>query len=225
MVRQQSGGIRLPQSILDEIHGSAESHKRGHGNKSKLSRKEARKQEREGRKQKKAQYFSAPHAPNPVKRPAEDDHADSPRRKKPKTESASAPPASRTEKSQRTEEVKEANNKSTEKKVKDTKKPTALAKLAGETSKKFSKAAPRSRVESEEDNYIAYLESKLGLKQGKRKTNPEEDDGLDDLLDFASKFDNVDDAGVETSGSESETEDGESDEAMDDEVDEADDGE
>ncbi|KAL1727850.1 hypothetical protein EV714DRAFT_253370 [Schizophyllum commune] len=233
MVRQQSGGIRLPQSILDEINGTSEqSRGRGHGSKSKLSRKEARKQEREGRKQRKAQYFSTAHTTNPVKRRAEDDHVDSPKRKKAKTESGAAPPApaarvgkqdgnatSSKEKAAADKKTTPAPDKKVkEKKAKDPKKPSALAKLAGETSKKSSKVTPRSRVEADEDNYIAYLESKLGLKGGKKKkSNPEEDDGLDDLLDFASKFDSFDGAAeAEESESEEESEEEEeSDDAMD----------
>ncbi|KAI5892846.1 uncharacterized protein SCHCODRAFT_02501775 [Schizophyllum commune H4-8] len=210
MVRQQSRGIRLPQSILDEINGTSaeQSRGRGYGSKSKLSRKEARKQEREGRKQKKAQYFSNAHNVNAVKRRAEDDHLDSPRRKRVKTESGAAPPApaarvrqqdadatSSKEKASTDTKTTITDKKPKEKKAKDFRKPSALAKLAGETSKKSSKATPRSRVEADEDNYIAYLESKLGLKGGKKKkSNPEEDDGLDDLLDFASKFDSFDGA-------------------------------
>ncbi|KAI4520132.1 hypothetical protein K525DRAFT_204430 [Schizophyllum commune Loenen D] len=211
MVRQQSGGIRLPQSILDEINGTSveQSRGRGHGSKSKLSRKEARKQEREGRKQRKAQYFSAAHAANSVKRRAEDDHVDSPKRKKAKTDSGAAPPTPAARARKKDGDATSAKGKVTsekkttpapdkkvkEKKAKDPKKPSALAKLAGETSKKSSKVTPRSRVEADEDNYIAYLESKLGLKgDKKKKSNPEEDDGLDDLLDFASKFDSFDGA-------------------------------
>ncbi|KAI5833140.1 hypothetical protein K523DRAFT_233623 [Schizophyllum commune Tattone D] len=213
MVRQQSGGIRLPQSILDEINGASveQSRGRGHGSKSKLSRKEARKQEREGRKQRKAQYFSAAHTANPVKRRAEEyDHVDSPKRKKAKTESGTAPPAPAAKLGKQEGDATSAeeklfalskktttapDKKIKEKKAKDSRKPSALAKLAGETSKKSSKVTPRSRVEADEDNYIAYLESKLGLKGGKKKkSNPEEDDGLDDLLDFASKFDSFDGA-------------------------------
>ena len=182
---------------------------RVHGSKSKLSRKEARKQEREGRKQRKAQYFSSAHTANPVKRRAEDDHVDSPKRKKAKTESGAAPPVPAAKLGKHggnatsPKEKVISDKKSTtapdrkvkEKKAKDPKKPSALAKLAGETSKKASKVTPRSRVEADEDNYIAYLESKLGLKGGKKKkSNPEEDDGLDDLLDFASKFDSFDGA-------------------------------
>ena len=143
-----------------------------------------------------------------MKRRAEDDHVDSPKRKKAKTESGAAPlvPAAKLGKhggnATSPKEKVISDKKSTtaqdkkvkDKKAKDLKKPSALAKLAGETSRKPSKVTPRSRVEADEDNYIAYLESKLGLKGGKKKSNPEEDDGLDDLLDFASKFDSFDGA-------------------------------
>ncbi|TRM64275.1 hypothetical protein BD626DRAFT_400795 [Schizophyllum amplum] len=174
MVRNQSTGIKLPQSILDEINGS-EGRGRGRRHKSKLSRKEARKQERDGRKQRKSQYFSTGHA-QPVKRVAEEEHGDSPKRKRAKTDSAPPPPPSTLPQPPSKTEKRKSETKD---KVKD-KKPTALAKLAGESSKKSSKIAPRSRVEADEDNYIAYLESKLGLKQkGKGKSKPEDDDGLD----------------------------------------------
>ena len=144
-----------------------------------------------------------------MKRRAEDDHVDSPKRKKAKTESGAPPPgpAARVGKQEGdatpakgkvTADKKTTtapDNKVKEKKLKDPKKPSALAKLVGEVSKKSSKVTPRSRVEADEDNYIAYLESKLGLKGGKKKkSNPEEEDGLDDLLDFASKLDSFDGA-------------------------------
>ena len=140
-----------------------------------------------------------------MKRRAEDDHVDSPKRKKVKTESGAAPPVPTAKVGKQERHATPAKGKvtsdkktttTTDKKVKEkSAKPSALAKLAGETSKKSSKVTPRSRVEADEDNYIAYLESKLGLKGGKKKkSNPEEDDGLDDLLDFASKFDSFDGA-------------------------------
>ena len=101
-----------------------------------------------------------------MKRRAEDDHADSPKRKKAKTESGAVSPAPAAKVGQQeggatSSEKKVTDGKKTtttadkpikEKKAKDSKKPSALAKLAGETSKKSSKVTPRSRVEADEDN-------------------------------------------------------------------------
>ncbi|KAK0485266.1 hypothetical protein IW261DRAFT_893490 [Armillaria novae-zelandiae] len=161
---------RLPASILERINGTAdndEPRRRKHS-KPTLSRKETRKQERYTKKHNKAVHFSeGTRAP---KRPAEEPLHDSSKHKKPRLEPIPNP-------------AKTAVTKaliSAEKVSKPLKKPkTPLEKLVN------AKFQPRTSKETEEDRYIAYLESKLGLKN-KRKSS--EDDGLDDLLDFTSSI-------------------------------------
>ncbi|KAJ7903418.1 hypothetical protein B0H14DRAFT_3079584 [Mycena olivaceomarginata] len=147
------------------------------------SRKELRKQERSGAKQRKAEFFSAPH-----KRAAEEEHGDSPQRKKVKlatqevvnkpSPSVVAPSAARV-----TSEpvVKVAQPKPKPAKIKP--KKTALEKLLGGSDPTPAPVGPRSQKEKEEDAYIAYLEAKLGY--GGKKTKKREEDGLDDLFDLA----------------------------------------
>ena len=165
-------------------------HKRKGGQQ--LSRKEARKQAREGRKQRKAEYFSS--APpnkhnNHGKRQAEAEHADSPQRKKAKLETT-RPPTSRTipqpTKAKSHEDVAAQSN------AKSKKTKTALEKLAeraeAPTASKWSlkpsvNAIPKTPQEEKEDAYIAYLERKLGWVKGGKRTaqygKGEEEDGLD----------------------------------------------
>ncbi|KAF7374789.1 MIF4G/MA4-domain-containing protein [Mycena sanguinolenta] len=157
-------------------------------NKSKLSRKELRKQERTGLKQRKAEFFSASH-----KRTAEEEHAESPQRKKVKlapreavsnlTPSIQTPPTpAPADDSTIREPVK------TPKPAKTTPKPktTALEKLARRKDPAPASLLPRSQKEKEEDAYIAYLEAKLGYGGGKKKKR--ENDGLDDLFDSLANF-------------------------------------
>ncbi|KAF7336720.1 MIF4G/MA4-domain-containing protein [Mycena venus] len=150
------------------------------------SRKELRKQERTGLKQRKAEFFSAPH-----KRAAEEEHVESPQRKKVKfalpeiatvskpVPSVEAPPTART--NTRTTEPVEAAAKPKPAKTKP--KKTALEKLLGRSDPAPASLGPRSQKEKEEDAYIAYLEAKLGY--GGKKSKKREDDGLDDLFDLA----------------------------------------
>jgi nucleolar MIF4G domain-containing protein 1 len=70
-----------------------------------------------------------------------------------------------------------------------TKAKTALQKLVTPSEAGQFSASSRSQKEREDDAYIAYLENKLGYgKGGKSKKQAEEDDGLDDLLDFTSSI-------------------------------------
>ncbi|KAF8071844.1 hypothetical protein FPV67DRAFT_1482904 [Lyophyllum atratum] len=178
-VRKKTSTTRLPQTLREEIDGSTgNDHHRIHS-RPKVSRKEARKEERLNRKKHKAEYFSS--APTWNKRPAEEDHAESPERKRAKHDVV-APTAEAVIRSHSTVPVKsikaEASTKltlaPTEKKKKTR---TPLEKLA----------APRipDRKGDEEDAYISYLEAQLGYAKGGKKKKPIEDDGLDDLLDFA----------------------------------------
>ncbi|KAJ7285115.1 hypothetical protein C8J57DRAFT_1290481 [Mycena rebaudengoi] len=170
-MRVKTSTTRLPQTLVERIGDSTgndevEPRKKWTNNK-KVSRKESRKQERSGRKQRKAEFFSAPQ--NTAKREAEEEHADSPQRKKVKlaTEPAGPQPAA---------PVKAAVN------------PELKRKLVRRPDPSSSTLPPRSQKDKEEDAYMAYLESKLGYTKGGKQTKPREDDGLDDLFDFASSL-------------------------------------
>ncbi len=167
----------------DSVH----KHKRKGGQQ--LSRKEARKQARDGRKQRKAQFFAAAptHKPQPNdKRHAEEDHADSPQRKKAKLNTAESTAVPRAP------ALKSALKKEGTKVGATNKPKTALEKLverkegpssSRRQSKTLPGALPRTAQEEEEDAYIAYLERKLGYVKGSKRTGDyglgDEDDGLD----------------------------------------------
>ncbi|KAI0091308.1 hypothetical protein BDY19DRAFT_991875 [Irpex rosettiformis] len=189
-------GPTLPRSIVEELQADSGQNTHRKGGRGKLSRKDARKQDREQKKQRKAEFFSSSHAYNP-KRPAEDEHVDSPRRKRVKV-------------SEVTESTKHAERKHVKRKTLDTKSSrqehterpqdavkqiggkleTPLEKLSRKTSSGRTANAPsvlpRSQQEQQEDAYIAYLESKLGWsKSGSRTSKYGKglgEDGLDDLL-------------------------------------------
>ena len=153
------------------------------------SRKDARKQARDGRKQRKAEYFlSAPahKIRRNEKRAAEADHADSPHRKKVKLDVQSEPRRASTSKP-----IPPVQDARQHPHAKPEKPKTALQKLAERSeapklaklqSKSSLKAMLRTPQEEEEDAYIAYLERKLGwVKGGKRTVSygmGDEDDGL-----------------------------------------------
>jgi nucleolar MIF4G domain-containing protein 1 len=155
-----------------------------------LSRKEARKQDRVGRKQRKAEFFSA--VPTSTKRHAQDEHADSPKRKKAKLE-----PAVLSTNDSRTSSINKHNppanssrpiplaREAKAKKLKPSTQPkTALEKLV-RGSNLILKSSPRSQKEKDEDAYIAYLESKLGYAEGSKRKKGSEDDGLDGVVSNA----------------------------------------
>ncbi|KAM5535944.1 hypothetical protein V8D89_010384 [Ganoderma adspersum] len=246
-------GPSLPQSLLEEINGennSAHKHKRKGGHP--VSRKEARKQVRETRRQRKAEYFSATSSvkvQSRGKRQAEVDHADSPRRKKTKLESTQEPVARPTPPSASQKSGRDLTKKSS---TKVSKPKTPLEKLAERTvAPKVSKrtAKPtldtilRTSQEEEEDAYIAYLERKLGWVKGGKRTarygKGEDEDGLDDLLDGLNElesslptFEDVEDSESDPSDEDAslaegadEDEDGDEDAVMDNnEADDDDDG-
>ncbi|CAL1716321.1 unnamed protein product [Somion occarium] len=200
-------GPSLPQSLLEEIEsttGEGRGGRQKNGrHKGQLPRKEARRQEREGRRQRKAEYFTG-RAQN-VKRPAEDEHVESPRRKKQRLDTSASSNGAQNGKQQKAPFVTVAAPEPLPKKAElkgHSKKPkpkTALERLAERSSsgvaaplesKSKSKAQrstlPRSRQEQEEDAYIAHLEAKLGWNKGGKRTGKYgkdlEDDGLDELL-------------------------------------------
>ncbi|KAG5646977.1 hypothetical protein DXG03_001700 [Asterophora parasitica] len=189
-VRKKTSTTRLPHTLREEIDDSAgNDHPRAKSfHRSKVSRKEARKEERLNRKRHKAEYFSSGAAHS--KRPAEDDHdhAESPKRKKVKHDGAlPSNTVLSTTVSAFLDTIPQKFSKPAPPPAKalvpETKKkaPTALEKLASK-----STAAPRNsdRRGDEEDAYISYLEAKLGYAKGGKKKTSAEDDGLDDLLDF-----------------------------------------
>ncbi|KAG6910848.1 hypothetical protein DXG01_007164 [Tephrocybe rancida] len=204
--RQKTSTTRLPQTLQEELIGaSGNDHPRTrYTPRPKVSRKEARKEERQNRKKKKAKYFSAGQAHN--KRRAEDDHDDSPQRKKAKHE----PPSATVVKP--TPEAKRDPPNAAAKPAPSTKAPTVKKKTPLE--KMVTKSAPRipDRKADEDDSYIAYLEAKLGYAKGAKRKKSTEDDGLDDLLDFADTL-------VDPQG---EDEDEEMDDGLDDEMSEKD---
>ncbi|KAG0706767.1 hypothetical protein DFH29DRAFT_899911 [Suillus ampliporus] len=187
--RQQ--GISLPKSLLEQINASEQSSHQHQGGRSHVSRKDARKQERVERKKRKADHFL--HSAHSAKRKTEEEHADSPQRKRVKIsqEPIARPPASKPHHAatskvlsrHRTEEP----HTTTESVPKQKFKTTALERLVNKSTAKPSKIAskgPRTREEEEDDAYIAYLESKLGYTGGGSRRKDDDMDGLGDLFDF-----------------------------------------
>ena len=171
--QKKSSTTKLPQSLIEQIKvsecrsdldlvslfltlglASHEQHlRRIHPG----SRKEARKRERTLRKQKKAQYFSYTNADKSLKRSADEEHVECPKTKKSKADHISEERLPVTSKEKRPKVP-----------VKPLKAPT-LPKV-------------RSKVEENEDAYITYLESKLGLRKAERiNKKGSENDGLDGM--------------------------------------------
>ncbi|KAI0694615.1 hypothetical protein BC835DRAFT_1415230 [Cytidiella melzeri] len=165
------------------------------GGRQKLSRKDVRKQEREQKKQRKAEFFSSSH-PHHAKRHAEDEHIDSPSRKRARLSEVkeSTKQTGQKPSKHKTHHFKPSSQESHEPQRIANKEPhskpeTALEKLARKKSGLDAGGlpkAPQSQQEQQEDAYIRYLESKLGWAKGGARTSKYgkgiEDDGLDDLL-------------------------------------------
>ncbi|KAJ6576616.1 hypothetical protein DFH09DRAFT_1149872 [Mycena vulgaris] len=187
-MRKKTTTTRLPQTLVERLGDAPDNDtiepRKKWSNKNKVSRKELRKQERTGRKQRKAEFFSVG-----AKRGAEEEHTESPQRKKIKLAAEPAnkeeTPAKETPKPARATEptTSVAGEIKPVKPAKKTK--TALEKLVGRADPTPESFGPRSKKDKEEDAYMAYLESKLGYT--KKKSN-REDDGLDDLFDLASSL-------------------------------------
>ncbi|KAF8150806.1 hypothetical protein B0H34DRAFT_665767 [Crassisporium funariophilum] len=193
-VRKKTSTTRLPQTLQQQIDQSAgtpqchsandhpQNRRRPH-----LSRKDARKEERASRKQKKADHFSRD--ANVRKRYAEEEHVDSPQRKKarPLETNAVAEPKTRSSIPHISTATSSTSTPPPVPKV--TKKIAKVSTLA-KISKKVASPSLRKPQEEKEDAYIAYLESKLSLgKGGKKKTKTvDADDGLDDLMNWADSF-------------------------------------
>ncbi|KAF5382190.1 hypothetical protein D9615_004440 [Tricholomella constricta] len=182
-MRKKTSTTRLPPTLREEINETAgNDHPRTKlQSRPKVSRKEARKEERLNRKKHKAEYFSSSSAQG--KRTAEEDHTESPKRKKVKHNVSGPPNAAAAISHPTVAGMSSKPPPSTKPPIAEQKKKsqTRLEKLA---SKPDALRIP-DRKGDKEDAYIAYLEAKLGYaaKSGKKKKSAE-DDGLDDLLDF-----------------------------------------
>lgn len=127
---------------------------------------------------------------------ADEDHHDSPQRKKPRPneQAASASssqltsqPSGSTTKPSKPNLVSSSSALTSKpalssRPVKKAPKTSALEKLAIK-SKKTVAPTLRTPQDDKEDVYIAYLEAQLGIKKGgkKKKANAEEEDGLDGM--------------------------------------------
>ena len=142
----------------------------------KLSRKEARKQDREGKKQRKAEYFSS--TTNNSKREATSPHPES---RPPKKKTVTEPPRPQSSDLQSQKDLSPHRGLSASKP-----KDTRLI-ISSSTRKRSSRLVgynfPRSRQEEDEDRYISLLEAKLTSGKKKSKNGVGylkdiEDDGL-----------------------------------------------
>ncbi|KAG6819525.1 hypothetical protein H0H93_011028 [Arthromyces matolae] len=166
---------QVARILMPTLSGNDHPHAHYPNSRRKVSRKDARKEQRLSRKQHKAEYFSASHSQS--KRRAEQNHEESPQRKKPKLDE----PLSRPAPTLSSEPSQPALKQKKTSPSKSLPKPIAAPRIPD----------PRR---DEDDANIAYLEDKLGYSKGKRKKHVE-DDGLDgnclyihvyaDLLDFA----------------------------------------
>jgi nucleolar MIF4G domain-containing protein 1 len=125
-----------------------------------LSRKEARKQERANQKLKRAQHFSNGSRLLNGKRVAEEEHEESPQRKRSRLDPSKPLEVKRVTKVQ-TSRSKAEGNKVSSSNVEKIGKPPVQEK---------------TKREQDEDAYIAYLESQLGYSKGKKT---QIGDGLD----------------------------------------------
>ncbi|KAH0585267.1 hypothetical protein H2248_008510 [Termitomyces sp. 'cryptogamus'] len=167
-VRKKSSTTRLPQTLREELEGvpGNDRSRTRYPYRPKISRKEARKEQRRNRKKSKSQYFSAGNA---NKRNAEqEEHDESPQRKKAKLGQHDVVPKPKPTPETKSPKVKKLAEKVTPKSVT----PRTLPRI------------PDQRRD-DDDAYIAYLEAKLGYAKGVKRKKLVEDDGLDDLLDFA----------------------------------------
>lgn len=167
------------QSTL--VPGNGQGKKRGNS-RNQLSRKDARKQDRSDKKRRKAEFFSAPPKSNinSAKRPAAEEHVDSPQRKKIKlSEPIPAPPLVRAGPNPASK--KTVVKISPDAAIPKPKKPkSALERLASRKDAGSLPRPSRSQKEREDDAYIRFLESKVG----KGKKSAEDDDGLDGKTSF-----------------------------------------
>ncbi|KAF6754394.1 MIF4G/MA4 domain-containing protein [Ephemerocybe angulata] len=190
-MRVKTSTTKLPVTLREELDAGASNGRKSsagnddpnhyriarhntRGGNTKMNRKDARKQDREAKKHKKAEFFA-----HGKKRPAEEE-LPSPQAKKQRQSNG----AQVIEKEKAAPEVKKADVASQPAKSKAQDKPKKVEKPVK------SVPLPLSRVEEDEERYIRQLEKQLGYGKGSKgkKSNPEEDDGLDDLLNWADNF-------------------------------------
>ena len=180
-MRSRPTGLQLPQSLLDQLNETSgdrnthvhqpillsitldatptSRHGRSSLHKPKISRKEARKQSREGKKQRKAEYFSSTGSSS--KRLATSPHPDSP---PPKKRTVAGQPWLQSSERQSEKGLSENSSRLTSKKTR-----TATSSRTRSSRSVTHPAFPRSQQEEDEDRYIALLEKKL--TSGKRSKN------------------------------------------------------
>ncbi|KAH7913556.1 hypothetical protein BJ138DRAFT_1081255 [Hygrophoropsis aurantiaca] len=187
MSRHKQQPITLPKTLLDQLNENSgqPSSRAGRRGYSHINRKEERKQERVDRKKRKAEHYAT--SINQKKRkPEDDEHMHSPKSKKRKTQqSRSNAPGHPKSPAKHDTNAPVKSDAKAPLPIKPKGKITTLAKLASKKTPSIS----RSRLEEEEDAYIAYLEAKLGYTgRGKQKQANRHDDGLDDLFDLTDSF-------------------------------------
>jgi nucleolar MIF4G domain-containing protein 1 len=175
-MRSRPTGLQLPQSLREQLNETpgdrityvhqpillnitldatlTSRHSRSSLRKPKISRKEARKQSREGKKQRKAEYFSSTGTSS--KRLAASPHPDSPPLKK-KTVVGGQPWPLQSSEQQSEKGLSENSSRPTSKKT-----TRAVASSRTPSSRSVTHLTlPRSQQEEDEDRYIALLENKL----------------------------------------------------------------
>jgi hypothetical protein len=190
-MRSRPTGLQLPQSLLDQLNETSGNrntyvhppillnitldatptsrHSRSSLHKPKMSRKEARKQNREGKKRRKAEYFTSTGTSS--KRLATSPHPDSP---PPKKRTVAGQPWPQSSGRQSEKGLSEKSSRLTSKKTR------AVTSSGTPSSRSVTHPTlPRSQQEEEEDRYIALLEKKL--TSGKRSKN--EPGYLKDIMD------------------------------------------
>jgi nucleolar MIF4G domain-containing protein 1 len=174
-------GLQLPQSLLDQLNETSgdrntylqpillnitlldatptSRHGRGSLHKPKISRKEARKQSREGKKQRKAEYFSSTGGTSSKRlATSPSPHPDSPPLKK---RTIAGQPWLQSSGLQSEKGLPENSSRLTSKETR--------AVTSSRTPSSRPVTLPRSQQEEDEDRYIALLENKL--TSGKRSKN------------------------------------------------------
>ena len=173
-------GLQLPQSLLDQLNETGDetrgtinrillnitsdansTSRRGRSSlhRPKVGRKEARKQGREEKKRRKAEYFSSISI-NP-KRLATSPHSESP---PPKKRTMARPPRPQSSGLQSEKILSENSSRPTSKNTK-----AVASSSTHRVARSTLPTLPRSQQEEEEDRYIALLEEKL--TSGKRSKN------------------------------------------------------
>jgi nucleolar MIF4G domain-containing protein 1 len=183
-MRSRPTGLQLPQSLLDQLNETpgdrntcvhqqillnitidanpTSRHSRSFLRKPKISRKEARKQSREGKKRRKAEHFSSTSTSS--KRPATLPHPDSP---PPKKRAVAEQPRLQSSGRQSENGLSENSPRPTSKKTRAVMSSRAPPSVTHPTS-----TLPRTQQEEDEDRYIALLEKKLTFGKRSKKNGP-----------------------------------------------------